>query len=123
MPPRGAIHGRTCRRQVGARKCRYLPQMRRRQLREDLERQIADAQTVMERVLEQLEGTAVGPLGSLQASVGVAPFDRAQSGSQLLAAAAQGLERARSEGGGRVSVPADDGEAPADTHRRDAVAA
>ena len=87
------------------------------------ETDLAGAQTVMERVLEQLEGTAVGPLGSLQASVGVAPFDRAQSGSQLLAAAAQGLERARSEGGGRVSVAADDGEAPADTHRRDAVAA
>src|SRR3989440_1817142 len=214
MPPRGAIHGRSCRRQVGARKCRYLPQMRGRQLREDLERQLADArrqiaelertaglqagndpvtgllnlarfraqldvevkrtrrhgrplcaaildidgfravnaqhgfvvgdevltaagralgagmrahdlacrtgadefaillpetdlagaETGMQRVLAELENTSVGPLESIRGSIGVAEFDRAHTAAQLLAAAADGLERARAEGGGRVGV-------------------
>jgi diguanylate cyclase (GGDEF)-like protein/putative nucleotidyltransferase with HDIG domain len=87
------------------------------------ETDVAGAQTGMERILRELESTAVGPIETIQASVGLAPFDRTHTGAQLLGAAAQGLERARTEGGSRVSVAVGDPDAPADTHRRDAVAA
>jgi diguanylate cyclase (GGDEF)-like protein len=87
------------------------------------ESDLAGAETGMQRVLDELESTSVGPLESIRASIGVAEFDRAHTASQLLAEAAQGLERARAEGGGRVGAAAGDDGAPADTHRRDAVAA
>jgi diguanylate cyclase (GGDEF)-like protein/putative nucleotidyltransferase with HDIG domain len=87
------------------------------------ETDLAGAEKGMLRVLAELENTTVSPLESVQASIGVAEFDRTHTASQLLAAAAQGLERARSEGGGRVGVAAGDAGAPSDTHRRDAVAA
>jgi diguanylate cyclase (GGDEF)-like protein len=87
------------------------------------ESDLAGAETGMQRVLDELESTSVGPLESIRASIGVAEFDRAHTASQLLAEAAQGLERARAEGGGRVGAAAGDDDAPADTHRRDAVAA
>ncbi|HEV7459316.1 MAG TPA: diguanylate cyclase [Solirubrobacteraceae bacterium] len=87
------------------------------------ETDLGGAEAGMQRVLAELENTSVGPLESIRASIGVAQFDRAHTAAQLLAAAAQGLERARTEGGGRVGVATDDAGAPADTHRRDAVAA
>jgi diguanylate cyclase (GGDEF)-like protein len=87
------------------------------------ESDLAGAETGMQRVLDELESTSVGPLESIRASIGVAEFDRAHTASQLLAEAAQGLERARAEGGGRVAAAAGDDGAPADTHRRYAVAA
>jgi diguanylate cyclase (GGDEF)-like protein/putative nucleotidyltransferase with HDIG domain len=87
------------------------------------ETDLAGAETGMQRVLAELENTSVGPVESIRGSIGVAEFDRAHTASQLLAAAAHGLERARTEGGGRVSVGAGETGAPADTHRRDAVAA
>jgi diguanylate cyclase (GGDEF)-like protein/putative nucleotidyltransferase with HDIG domain len=87
------------------------------------ETDLAGAEIGMQRVLAELESTNVGPLESVRASIGVAEFDRAHTAAQLLAAAAQGLERARAEGGGRVGAAAGDTGAPADTHRRDAVAA
>jgi diguanylate cyclase (GGDEF)-like protein/putative nucleotidyltransferase with HDIG domain len=87
------------------------------------ETDLAGAVTSMQRVLAELENTTVGPVESIRGSIGVAEFDRAHTPAQLLAAAARGLERARAEGGGRVGVEAGDAEAPADTHRRDAVAA
>ncbi len=87
------------------------------------ETDLAGAETGMQRVLTELENTTVGPLESIRASIGVAQFDRANTAPQLLAAAAQGLERARTAGGGRVSVATEEAGAPADTHRRDAVAA
>jgi diguanylate cyclase (GGDEF)-like protein/putative nucleotidyltransferase with HDIG domain len=87
------------------------------------ETDLAGAETGMQRVLTELENTTVGPLESIRASIGVAQFDRANTAPQLLAAAAQGLGRARTAGGGRVSVATEEAGAPADTHRRDAVAA
>jgi len=87
------------------------------------ETDVTGAETGMERVLHELENTHVGPLESIQASIGVAEFDRVHTAAQLLTAAAGGLERARAEGGGRVSVSSGENGAPADTHRRDAVAA
>ncbi len=88
------------------------------------ETDLAGAQTGMERVLRELEHTSVGPLEAIQASIGVAEFDRADTAAQLLATAALGVDRARAEGGGRVSTAGvEGGAAPADAHRRDAVAA
>jgi diguanylate cyclase (GGDEF)-like protein/putative nucleotidyltransferase with HDIG domain len=87
------------------------------------ETDLAGAEQGMQRVLAKLEATSVGPLESIRASVGVAEFDRAQTGPQLLAAAAQGLEQARTDGGGRVSIAAGEAAGPDDTRRRDAVAA
>jgi putative nucleotidyltransferase with HDIG domain len=87
------------------------------------ETDLAGAETGMQRVLAELENTSVGPVESIKGSIGVAEFDRANTAAQLLAAAAHGLERARAEGGGRVGVGAGEAGAPADTHRRDAVAA
>ena len=87
------------------------------------ETDLAGAETTMQRVLAELENTSVDVLGSIRASIGVAAFDRGQTAAQLLAAAAQGVERARAEGGGRVGAGATDAGAPADTHRRDAMAA
>src|SRR5205807_1009718 len=51
------------------------------------ETDVAGAETGMERVLHELENTHVGPLESIQASIGVAEFDRAHTAAQLLAAA------------------------------------
>src|SRR5262249_34015281 len=87
------------------------------------ETDVAGALAGMERVLRELETTSVGPLESIQASIGVAEFDRAQSAPELLAEAARGLERARTEGGGRASVANGEVAAADDAHRRDAVAA
>src|SRR5205085_9578846 len=87
------------------------------------ETDLAGARTGRERVLSDLEGTSVGPLESIRASIGVAEFERADTAPQLLAAAARGLESARAEGGGRVGVASVDAAPPGDAHRRDAVAA
>jgi diguanylate cyclase (GGDEF)-like protein/putative nucleotidyltransferase with HDIG domain len=87
------------------------------------ETDLAGAEATMQRVLAELEDTSVDAIESIRASVGVAAFDRAQTAAQLLAAAARGLERARAEGGGRVGAGVADAGAPADTHRRDAMAA
>jgi diguanylate cyclase (GGDEF)-like protein/putative nucleotidyltransferase with HDIG domain len=87
------------------------------------ETNLAGAEASMQRVLAELEGTSVDALESIRASIGVAAFDRTQTPAQLLGTAARGLELAREQGGGRVGAGAADGEAPADTHRRDAMAA
>jgi diguanylate cyclase (GGDEF)-like protein/putative nucleotidyltransferase with HDIG domain len=84
----------------------------------------AGAEIALGRVLEELDGVQIGPISSISASVGVAVLGRGDTGAQLLAAAGEGVQRARDAGGGRIN--ADQGpDAPtiADTHRRDVVSA
>lgn len=63
-----------------------------------------DALGVFERIMLTLEGTAVGPVEGIAASVGLAPYRHGMSTEQLMAAAGTALDRARSGGGARSAL-------------------
>jgi diguanylate cyclase (GGDEF)-like protein len=62
----------------------------------------AAALHAFERILLLFEQTCVGPVETVSASVGVAGWERPQSGSQLVAEAERRLASAREAGGGRT---------------------
>jgi diguanylate cyclase (GGDEF)-like protein len=57
-----------------------------------------------ERILGVLERMSAEGVEGLNASAGVAPFERGQSGERLLAAAGAALRQAQEAGGGRVGL-------------------
>src|SRR5688572_21044295 len=65
---------------------------------------LAEAQTVLERVLVALEEVEVGDARGVSASAGIAGLRHGQSADSLLAQAAIALDGARLEGGGRIQV-------------------
>ncbi len=84
----------------------------------------AEALNAFERIQLELEGTAVGPLECIGASIGLAGYRRGMASEELMAAAGTALDRARARGGARTELYEPDGVAPAaepDPHR-DAIA-
>lgn len=63
-----------------------------------------DALAAFERIMLTLEGTHVGPVDGIAASVGLAPYRHGMSTEQLMAAAGMALDQARSSGGGRSAL-------------------
>jgi diguanylate cyclase (GGDEF)-like protein len=64
----------------------------------------AGAAVCAERILGALERLSAEGVEGLQASAGVAPFERGQNAERLLAASGAALRQARDEGGGRVAL-------------------
>jgi len=83
----------------------------------------AGAKQCVDRILLELEATAAGPISCVSASAGVATWQRPQTPEQLLEVARRGIERARSDGGGRAAVITSGLEdvSPEDDTRRDAI--
>jgi diguanylate cyclase (GGDEF)-like protein len=83
----------------------------------------ASAKQCVERILLELEATTAGPISCVSASAGVATWQRPQSTEQLLENARRGVDRARSEGGGRAVIVDSGPEdvSPQDDSRRDAI--
>jgi diguanylate cyclase (GGDEF)-like protein/putative nucleotidyltransferase with HDIG domain len=73
-----------------------------------------EALGAFKRIMLTLEGTRVGPVEAIAASVGLACYRHGMSGEQLMASAGRGLDRARSGGGGRSVLwdPGPDGAEP-----------
>ena len=84
----------------------------------------ADALNAFERIQLELEGTAVGPVECIGASIGLAAYRRGMASEELMAAAGAALDRARAGGGARTELYEPEGVALAsepDPHR-DAIA-
>ena len=81
------------------------------------------AKQCVDRILLELEATATGPVSCVSASVGIASWQRPQTAEQLLEVARRGVERARSDGGGRAAIMTHglDEVGPEEDTRRDAI--
>jgi HD-GYP domain-containing protein (c-di-GMP phosphodiesterase class II) len=83
----------------------------------------SSAKQCVERILLELEATVTGPVSCVSASVGIASWQRPQTAEQLVETARRGVERARSDGGGRSAVMTHglDDVSPQEDSRRDAI--
>jgi len=68
------------------------------------ETEVEGAVAACERVILELEAAGVGAIEGVSLSAGVAGFERSQTPSGLIGGATVALDRARSEGGGRVAA-------------------
>ncbi len=63
-----------------------------------------ESQLCLDRVLLDLEQTAIGPVGGISVSVGLAQYERPMSSEKLMAFAGSALDAARAVGGARSEL-------------------
>jgi diguanylate cyclase (GGDEF)-like protein/putative nucleotidyltransferase with HDIG domain len=83
----------------------------------------ADGRVGFERIVRQLEGTSVGPVESVSASVGLAGYRHGMSPEELIGAAGATLGRARALGGARTALHEPESGELEPEPQRDAIAA
>ena len=63
-----------------------------------------ESRLCLDRILLDLEGAAVGPVGSISVSIGLAQYERPMSSEKLMAFAGTALDAARASGGARSEL-------------------